>query len=136
MPSWYDPCTLRFSSRPGSQCQDITFEVLTAVVMHVATSWDIVSCSPYVNRPFGRTYRLHLKGRKSAEQETSMQQVTGRNFAGGDMFLRNVGLHADYTALYPRRWQRSELGRSARHNLVTHICCFCLYRLHGAVCCT
>jgi hypothetical protein len=25
----------------------------------------------------------------------------------GDMFLRNDGLHTDYTALYPRRWQHS-----------------------------
>jgi hypothetical protein len=26
---------------------------------------------------------------------------------GGDTFLRNVGSHTDYTALYPRRWQSS-----------------------------
>jgi hypothetical protein len=24
---------------------------------------------------------------------------------GGDTFLRNVGLHTDYKALYPKRWQ-------------------------------
>jgi hypothetical protein len=24
---------------------------------------------------------------------------------GRDTFLRNVGSHTDYTALYPRRWQ-------------------------------
>jgi hypothetical protein len=26
---------------------------------------------------------------------------------GVDTLLRNVGLHTDYTALYPRRWQHS-----------------------------
>jgi hypothetical protein len=31
----------------------VGFEVLTAVVMNVAISWDIAPCSPYVNR---RTY--------------------------------------------------------------------------------
>jgi hypothetical protein len=45
------------------------------VVMNVAMSLDIAPCSPYANRHFGRTYRLHLQGRKSAEEETSMQQV-------------------------------------------------------------
>jgi hypothetical protein len=24
---------------------------------------------------------------------------------GNDMFFQNTGLHTDYTALYPRRWQ-------------------------------
>jgi hypothetical protein len=30
---------------------------------------------------------------------------------GGDTFLRNVGSYTDYTALYPRRWQFSEVQR-------------------------
>jgi hypothetical protein len=48
----------------------VEFEVLTAVVMNVATLWDIPLCSPYVNRHFGGAYHLHLQGRKSAEQKT------------------------------------------------------------------
>jgi hypothetical protein len=36
---------------------------------------DIVPCSSYVNRRFGGTYRFHLQGRKSVEQETSEKQV-------------------------------------------------------------
>jgi hypothetical protein len=28
---------------------------------------------------------------------------------GGDTFLRNVGSHMEYTALYPRRWQHTYL---------------------------
>jgi hypothetical protein len=30
----------------------------------------------YMNRGFGGTYHLHLQGRKSADHETTMQQVT------------------------------------------------------------
>jgi hypothetical protein len=43
--------------------------------MNVAIFWDIQSCSPYVNRRFGGTFHLHLQGRKSAEQDTSVQVV-------------------------------------------------------------
>jgi hypothetical protein len=25
---------------------------------------------------------------------------------GGNIFLRNVGSHTDFTAVYPRRWER------------------------------
>jgi hypothetical protein len=42
---------------------------LTAVVMNVAIFWDI---PPYANRRFVGTYHLHLQGRKSVEQETSV----------------------------------------------------------------
>jgi hypothetical protein len=52
----------------------VGFEVLTAVVMNVAIFWDIAPCSPYVNQRFGGTYHLYLQGKKSAEQETSVQQ--------------------------------------------------------------
>jgi hypothetical protein len=43
-------------------------EVLTAVVMETSIFWDITPCSPLnVNRRFGRTYRLHLQGRRISE---------------------------------------------------------------------
>jgi hypothetical protein len=81
----------------------------------VAIYWGIAPCSPYVNDRFGGTYHLHLQGRKSAQQETSVQQVTGWFLVRlifdpedlGDMFLRNVCSHTDYTALYPIKWQHS-----------------------------
>jgi hypothetical protein len=41
---------------------NVGFEVLMAVVMNVAIFWDIVQCSPEVNRRFGGTYHLHLQG--------------------------------------------------------------------------
>jgi hypothetical protein len=46
---------------------NVRFEVLTAVLMNNAISWDIALCRLYVNRRYGRTYHLHLQGRKSAE---------------------------------------------------------------------
>jgi hypothetical protein len=67
------------------------FEVFTAVVMNIAIFWVMAPCSSCVNRCFGRKYHLSLQGRKSAEQETSVQQVARQCFA--------------YTVLYPRRWQ-------------------------------
>jgi hypothetical protein len=54
------------------QFSEVGFEVLTAVVMITAIFRDIAPCSPYMNRRFGGTYHLHLQGRISAEQETSV----------------------------------------------------------------
>jgi hypothetical protein len=50
-------------------------KVFTTVDMNTAFFWDIAPCNPYVNQRFEETYHLHLHGRKSAEQETSLQQV-------------------------------------------------------------
>jgi hypothetical protein len=44
---------------------------LTAVVMSVAVH-------PYVYRRFGGKYQLHLQGRKSGDQETSVEPVARR----------------------------------------------------------
>jgi hypothetical protein len=40
--------------------------------MKNATFWDMVPCRSFVNRLFGRTYRLHLQGRKIGERGTSV----------------------------------------------------------------
>jgi hypothetical protein len=47
--------------------------------MTVTNFWDMALCSLHVNRCFEETYHLHLQGKNSAEQETSMQQVAGQN---------------------------------------------------------
>jgi hypothetical protein len=60
--------------------------------MNVAIFRDVEPCSPYMNHHFGVKYNFHLQGRKSAEQETSLQQVASRT---------------GYTALYPAGWQHS-----------------------------
>jgi hypothetical protein len=87
--------------------------------MKIAIFWDIPPCSPYLNQRFGGMYHLHLQGRKSAEQETSVRAGGYPRWVvallifdpedGGNTFLRNVGSYADYTVLYPRRWQFSQL---------------------------
>jgi hypothetical protein len=42
----------------------IRFEVFMAVTMKNAVFWDVAPCRSCVNRRFGGTYRLNLKGRK------------------------------------------------------------------------
>jgi hypothetical protein len=54
---------LRTQYQPGS----INDGLLTAEVINVATFWDIAPCCPYVNRRFGRTYRLGPQDGISAE---------------------------------------------------------------------
>jgi hypothetical protein len=60
--------------------------------MDVVTFGDVAPCSPYVIRRLGRTYHLHLQGRKSAEQETSVQQVP--------LLLRDTSSHVGTTRRY------------------------------------
>jgi hypothetical protein len=78
----------------------VGFEVLTAVVMSLASFLDIAPCSPYMNRRFGEMYHLHLQGRKSAEQDPNVQQVA-REVAACS--------HADCMAMHLRKWQLSGL---------------------------
>jgi hypothetical protein len=44
-------------------------------VMNVVILCDIAPYSPYVKQRSGGIYYLHLQGRKSAKQETSVWQV-------------------------------------------------------------
>jgi hypothetical protein len=50
----------------------VGFEVVTAVDMNAVIFWDKAPFSPYVKRRFSGMYHLHLQGRKSTEQETSL----------------------------------------------------------------
>jgi hypothetical protein len=44
----------------------VGFEVFTAVTLKNAIFWDVALCSSCgLNRRFGRTFRLHLQGRKN-----------------------------------------------------------------------
>jgi hypothetical protein len=72
--------------------------------MNVAIFWDTVPCSPYVNGGFGGTYRLHLQGLATCYTLVSCSTD----------FRPSIGMwwvpsHPDYTVLYPRRWQHSQL---------------------------
>jgi hypothetical protein len=125
----------------GIQLYTAGFEVFTAVVMKSIICWDMTPCSPLsFNRRFGRTGRLHLRGRRNKfgkNQQASRWQAewytgftAGGLFClppacllvfcwiyffdredGGDMFLRNLGWNStDYKASYPRRWYSSAHG--------------------------
>jgi hypothetical protein len=76
----------------GTGYLHVGYEVLTAVITNVIVFWDISPCSPYVNRRFGGTYHLHLQGRKSAEQETSVYQ-RARQYASQPVYQFTYGLH-------------------------------------------
>jgi hypothetical protein len=87
--------------------------------MNVVILKEGVPCLQYVNLRFERTFHIYLQGRKSAKQETSVQQnlkitcCTLVSFSADFQpwwWFRNVGSHNDYTALYPGRWQHSSLG--------------------------
>jgi hypothetical protein len=48
----------------------------------------------------------HLQSWNLVQQETSVQQAARHLLLeDGDTFLRNPGLHMDYTAMYHRRFQ-------------------------------
>jgi hypothetical protein len=81
------------------KCDNVGFEVLTAVIMKSTDFCDITPCSPLkVNRLFGGTYRRHFHGRISRER----YQRESR-FACFLKFFRKVGwLSTDYMAIYCR----------------------------------
>jgi hypothetical protein len=43
--------------------------------VNIAIFWDTAPCSQFVNRRFGGTYHLHIQGKKSTEEEASVQQI-------------------------------------------------------------
>jgi hypothetical protein len=86
-------------------------------MVNVAIFWNTSSCNLYVNRRFREMYHFHIQGRKSAEQETRVQQVARRNhksykklhwlckiwgFHGGDYEeCRLLGYYAVYLLYEP-----------------------------------
>jgi hypothetical protein len=90
------------------------FGVLTAVNMRSTVFSAVIPCNLETSRRFGGTYDLHLNAKISAKQETNRsvwkaQLTTGFLFGllldpevTGGMFIRNVVLFPDYTALQSR----------------------------------
>jgi hypothetical protein len=70
--SYYCEASFTTSATLNTVVNCVGFEVLIAVIIHIAVLWEKAPCSTYVNRRFGGTYHLHLQGRKSAKQETSV----------------------------------------------------------------
>jgi hypothetical protein len=64
--------------------------------MHTATLWNVSQCSLHKIRSFGAPATSCFLVRLIFDPKY-----------GGDNFLRNVGSHMDYAALYTRRWQHS-----------------------------
>jgi hypothetical protein len=81
--------------------------------MKISIFWDITPCSPFkVNRRFGRTYHLYFQDRKINTwfHVGFLLCLFFDPEYGGDIFLRNLGwLSTDYTALYPRRQNPSNV---------------------------
>jgi hypothetical protein len=69
--------------------------------MNVTIFWDIALCSRYVNWRFRGTTHLHLQHNAASQ---FLSRPIFHTEDGDEMLLRNVSSHADYTALYPRRW--------------------------------
>jgi hypothetical protein len=89
------------------------FQVLTVLVMNSAIFRDTALCSTYVSRRFRGTWpgipaACHILARLTFDAEN-----------GGDTFLRNVGSHTHYTALYPRGWQRPIVRLDVEMSAVT-----------------
>jgi hypothetical protein len=79
-------------------------EVLTVMVMKISIFWDITPCSPLkVNRLFGGTGLLHLKGRRIS-QARNQHDAGSRLFFdpedGSNMFIRNVSHFKRTTRCY------------------------------------
>jgi hypothetical protein len=90
---------------------NVGFGVLTTMVMKSTIFWDITPCSPLkVNRRFGGKCYLYRQGRRIIQAGFLLGFVFDHE-DGSDIFLRNVGwLSTDYTALYPRRQNSSEVS--------------------------
>jgi hypothetical protein len=69
--------------------QNVSFEVLTAVLVMRFIFWDITSCSPFrVNRSFGATSE-RLKRIQTGNQHESVRNPED----GGSVFYRNVTIN-------------------------------------------
>jgi hypothetical protein len=83
------------------------------VTMKNSVFWDVAPCRYCVNRRFGGMYHLHLQRIKIWERGISVSRwlqprwFLARGFLcpedGGDILLRNVGLHHIYTAPHPTK---------------------------------
>jgi hypothetical protein len=67
------------------------FEVLTAVVIKSFIFWDITPCSPLkVSRLFGRTYRLHLHGRRISQARIQREAGSKQSLLADVCFQKGI----------------------------------------------
>jgi hypothetical protein len=68
--------------------------------MTVVIFWGIALCRAYANQCFRETYTLHLEGKKSAKQETSVQQMARQNKLSSGVPVA-YGLKSDRKGIAP-----------------------------------
>jgi hypothetical protein len=109
---WIKILSLDFSSNSllsrhiaTSQCHSQRYVLCVTKASNticVATLWNITSCSLYVNRRFGVTCRLHLQGRKSAEQEPACSRWLTGFLLGWYSTLKMKVISSSETSVYVR----------------------------------
>jgi hypothetical protein len=62
--------------------------------------WDVAQCSSCVNRCFGRTYRLHLQGRKIHERGSSVSRWLQTSLARGFFNLKMEAICSSETSVH------------------------------------
>jgi hypothetical protein len=109
------------------------FEVHTAVLMNFSNFWYIATCSPCVNQLIEESWHLHIPGRKSAEQETSVQLVDTRSVHCLCSFARLYGtvwvnhrFLSQYSSFMIPQWvchsaSQSDLLTTSRFEIFTEV---------------
>jgi hypothetical protein len=121
----------KLASKQPTSChltilRHLGFQVFTAVVTNVAILWDILLCSPHVNRRFGGKYHLHLQGRNSEAQKPACIHLLHDGFLLSQfsilkiekVFPSETSVHMRTTRHYlvNRRWQNSILRQFIQFN--------------------
>jgi hypothetical protein len=88
--------------------------------MKNAVFWDVAQCSSCVNRRFGGTYRLHLKGRKISERGTNTSRWLKKKMSADYLYppahvgssladfstLKFEAIHSSKTSVHTRSTRR------------------------------
>jgi hypothetical protein len=100
----------RLSARKGSKyflcgrsqvkLDFVGFEVFTAVVVKSFIFWDMTPCSPLIfNRRFGRTYHLHLQGRRISQAALPATCFTLVSSLNCSLILKMEAIYSSETSL-------------------------------------
>jgi hypothetical protein len=80
----------------------VRFEVFTVMTMKNAVLWDVAPCRYCVNRPFGRTYRLHLQGIRNPRARNQREQVAAVCSPQRECLQRGNSQDHNYCTSIPR----------------------------------
>jgi hypothetical protein len=106
-----------------NKIRNVGLQVLTAIVMNIATFWDIAPCSPYVNRRFGQmflpSHLLHAGSLLGSFSKQNMEVI----------FSSKTSLHIRATGRYIPKDSSSQLSEALPYKL-TYIINIFLSALH------